>query len=205
MSETPPNNSVDLARSRRLEFLRDKVKKNETLTAGEMKELERLEAAKNLPTGTVKTEPEVARFFAVTVRTVQNWKRDGMPVEPGETYNLEKIAAWREENISKKTAHDAAGTDWQQEFHKIKTLRAQLEYQRELGELVPIAEVNARMIEKIQTVKKALLALPARLAPQLVGLPVLESERIIKARIEEIVNDFAKGGDGMIEPETPRA
>lgn len=193
------HNTIDQARLRRLEFLRDKVKKNETLTAGEMKELERLEAAQSLPAGVVKTEPEVARFFGVTVRTVQNWKRDGMPVEPGETYNLEKVAAWREENISKKTPADGTGTDWQQEFHKVKTLRAQLEYQRELGHLVPIDQVNAQMIEKIQTVKKALLALPARLAPQLVGLTVIESERIIKARIEEIINDFAQGGDGLIE------
>lgn len=205
--EPKTENAVEQAKLRRHEALLEKVKKQVPLTAGEMVELERFEGSKSLPAGVVRTEREVAAFFAVSTRTVQNWKRDGMPMLPGETYNLEQVAAWREENIqSKKGKRAEDGTDWQQEMLKIKTLRAQLDYDRERGLLVSIEDVNRQRVEKIQTVKKALLALPSRLAPQIVGLPVLESEAVIKARIEEIIRDFAAGGVGIINlPQLPTA
>ena len=195
-------NILEMAKKKRHIHLLQKIQQGGTLSAGEIRELQKLEGVE-LPVGTVETQEQVAKAFKVALRTVQRWIREGMPKTPEGFYDIIEVQAWR---IMKKT-HGQATTDsdkekWDTKFRQMKALLAEMEYKKRLGELITREEVDEGRVRRILTIKGALLCLPKRLAPQVVNLEIRQAEEIIKLRIEEIINDFASGGNGIIDDES---
>ena len=198
-------NILEVAKKKRHIHLLQKIQQGGTLSAGEIRELQKLEGVE-LPVGTVETQEQVAKAFKVALRTVQRWTREGMPKTSEGFYDIIEIQAWR---IMKKT-HGQATTDsdkekWDTKFRQMKALLAEMEYKKRLGELMTREEVEEGRVRRILVVKRALLSLPNRLAPQVVNLDVRKAGEIIRIRVEEIINNFAEGGDGIIDDESSGA
>lgn len=185
---------VAVAKKKRQIHLYEKIQKGQSLSRSELKELENFEGPPP-EAGVVDTQEKVAHAFRVKVRTVQYWVRDGMPVRPDGKYSIMDIKDWRlvKKNPNGKQQSFGWGEKEKQNatFRKFKAKLAEIEYKKAIGDLIPRAEVERGRIERIQTVKKALLALPKRMAPQLVGLEARELETVLKERMEEIITDFA--------------
>lgn len=191
----------EIATKTRYLALVEKLQRGKPLSRSELSELKRFETS-DLPDGVVETVVQVGKTFGVSERTVYNWLRNGMPVTESGHYDIDAIYAW-------KIEREADGKDvglrqkWETHFRQYKALTAEIEYRRKLGELVTKDEMEQGRVQRILIIKKALLGLPARLAPQVVNLEIKKAEEIIRIRIEEIISDFARGGDGTgnIEPD----
>ena len=139
-----------------------------------------------------------ARTMNVTDRTVRNWiLRDGMPVNPDGTVNPLEAKAWKamQEETREQKGQDSDGKGrehWELEYRKAKALLADIELKKKTGELLEKKSVEEKTIFKILAVKSALLSLPKFLPPQLEGLDRAGIADVLRLRIEEIINDFAK-------------
>lgn len=184
---------LEIAKKRRHVYLLKKIKSGKNLSSQEVRELQRLEGDDNLPAGTVNTIEQIAKAFHVSVRTVDRWVHDGMPRTAEGNYDLTEIQAWRFVKNNKPGGKSEDDKKWESKYREIKALLYELEYRKKLGQLVEIEEVERGRVQRIMAVKKALLSLPRRLAPQVAGLDVRQAEAVIDKRIREIINDFAKG------------
>lgn len=190
-SEKKPN-VLELAKKKRHIHLLQKIQLGQTLSAGELRELQKLEGTE-LPAGVVETQGDVARAFKVAVRTVQRWAKDGMPQTPEGFYDITEIQAWRLLKENQVAASDTDKEKWDTKFRQMKALLAEMEYKKRLGELVTLEEVEEGRVQRILAVKKALLSLPRRVAPQVAGLDVRSAQSVLEKRIHEIIDNFAKG------------
>lgn len=59
------------------------------------------------------------------------------------------------------------------------------------GELIERAVVDRMQIDQVMVLKRRMLALPDQLPPQLEGLEPRQMKAIIKARLEEMIREFA--------------
>ena len=182
---------VELAKKKRYLHLLEKVQNGKPLTNAELRELAKNEGIPKTE-DEVETQEEVAAAFGVSVRTVQHWQREGMPVTPNGYYNLSKIKVWRFERNQKddvilnREALDAR-------LKEIRIKREEAKLKKELGELIAKNDVQKVMDQLITVFKRSFLSLPRSLAPQLVGLEPREIEAIISARIKEIIISFSQG------------
>lgn len=86
---------------------------------------------------------------------------------------------------------------------RLRRLRAQLEYDREVGLLAPIAEIEEMVAGVISTSRAKILALPSKVKqhlPHLTNADVLTIDRLIRESLEELANaesfrDVGKGKD----------
>jgi hypothetical protein len=119
-----------------------------------------------------------------------------MPRTEDGLYDLTEIQAWRLAKDVSRSEKSEQDRRWESKYREMKALLTELEYRKRAGQLVEVAEVEQGRVQRVLAVKKALLALPRRLAPQVVGLDVRAAEAIINKRVMEIITDFASGGDG---------
>lgn len=191
-SQEKKPNVLELAKKKRHIHLLQKIQQGQTLSAGELKELQKLEGTE-LPAGVVETQEDLARAFKVNVRTVQRWTREGMPKTEEGFYDITEIQAWRLLKDSHVADSDLDKDKWDTKFRQMKALLAEMEYKKRLGELVTREEVEEGRVQRILAVKKALLSLPRRVAPQVAGLDVRSAQAVLEKRIHEIIDNFAKG------------
>lgn len=187
-------NVLEIARKKRHIHLLQKIQAGQTLSGGELRELQKLEGTE-LPAGVVDTQEQVSKAFKVSVRTVQNWVRDGMPKTPEGFYDITEVQAWRLLKNNQVAGSDTDKEKWDTKFRQMKALLAEMEYKKRLGELVTLEEVEEGRVQRILAVKKALLSLPRRVAPQVVGLDVRTAQTVLEKRINEIIDNFAKGNN----------
>ena len=187
-------NVLEIAKKKRHIHLLQKIQQGQTLSAGELRELQKLEGTE-LPAGVVETQDQVAKAFKVSVRTVQNWVRDGMPKTPEGFYDIIEVQAWRLLKNNQVAGGDTDKEKWDTKFRQMKALLAEMEYKQRLGELVTLEEVEEGRVQRILAVKKALLSLPRRVAPQVVGLDIRSTQSVLEKRINEIIDNFAKGNN----------
>ena len=197
--------------------LRNKLNSGRPLTKGEAERLDGYKraletaAGKNLPANMVRTAKEVAEFFGRHIRTIRNWTGRGMPQQP-DCYDLEAIEKWAatqgliSESKFRAPAFAGPGGD-DSETVSLKDRRAQLEVEiKELdhekkqleldvarGKYVTVEEINASDRAKVTAVKRALLAIPRAMAPQLVGLEAREIEALLMDRMRDVCMRFAQG------------
>lgn len=197
MEEQTKPNLIEMAKKRRHLALVEKLAKGKSstpsLSRSEIHELERFELPPGSP-AIVDTQEKVAKAFNVAVRTVQRWQRDGMPLTSDKRYDLADIQAWRIVNRKRKKSKQGSKEHWDTQFREFKARLAEIEYKKELGELIPKKDVEQAFIHRIITIKRGLLALPRYLPPQLKGMDAREIENILRTHIEELIDNFSKGG-----------
>lgn len=141
---------------------------------------------------TVKTQTEVAAFFNVSLRQVQNWIKDGCPKQQANgLYDLQKIVEWRQAKQTSKRK-PLKKNKWEEKYRRAKALLAETELKKKTGDLMDRKTVEDGRVQRILEVKRRLLALPHQLAPQVIGKDIREVEAIIETRIIEVINAFAR-------------
>jgi len=84
---------------------------------------------------------------------------------------------------------------------KFKALREEMDYEKEMGRLIPMSAVEERWGKIAVTVRKSILALPDRLAPLMAAeddarecWKMLDQE--CRAMLEDLATDLKQGGGG---------
>lgn len=186
-------NIIEMAKKKRHLYLLEKLQKGKNLTRAELRELARYEGGQ-LPPGVVETQSQVAKAFKVSVRTVQFWTAEGMPIMPDGHYDITEIQAWRllkGDRKGKGSDKDEA-KGWDAKYRQMKALLAEIDYKKALGQLIPRDEVEAGRVQRIIAIKKAFLSFPQIVAPQLVGLEPRQIQVIINQRVTEIIERFSQ-------------
>ena len=191
MEENKQNqNLAELARKKRYLHLIEKLHSGTPLSKTEIKELEEFEAEPLDPT-IVKTMEEVAKVMEVSYRTVQRWKKDGMPVTHDGYYDLDAIKAWHDERGIVDDEVIEGKAYWEEKIRKYKATLLELDLKKAIGELVSRDDVERGRIARIIVVKRSFLALPTRLAPVLAMREPREIETVLYEAIAEIIDEFA--------------
>ena len=187
---------VKIAKSRRHLKMMEDLQQGKTLSSAQIRELAEYEGGEESDPSVLATQKLVAKVFRVDERTVRNWIESGMPVKEGGKYDLAEIVAWKALRDQDDKKGDAS---WIEKYHAIKThltginaKLAQIKLKTIEKELIPKEEVERGLIQVSIAIKRALLALPRAIAPRLIGLEPREIEALLRERVEEIVNLFAK-------------
>ncbi len=191
MTTVPPKpNLLEIAQKQREVKMLEKIQRGNPLTQSEMKELARYQnggASSNL----AESQEQVAKVFKVTSRTVANWVKEGMPVTKDGQYDLLEIQSWRFHRRFSKDA-DGKEVDWDAKYREFKARIEEGKFLTMIGQLISMQEVEDGLIQISTEIKRALLSLPRSLAPRLGGLEPREIEKVIRERVEEVINLFAK-------------
>lgn len=199
MSEEAPKKPdiVKIAKSRRHFKIVEALQQGKTLTQAEIRELAEYETGEEADTESpaiMATQKQIAKLFSVDTRTIRNWIDAGMPAGKRGKYDVAKIVAW-------KIMRDqpASPDAW---MEKINEGRARLvNFRADIveanartvkGQLIAREDVERGLVQVSIAIKMALLALPRSIAPRLVGLEPREIEAVLRERVEEIINLFAK-------------
>jgi len=195
----PKQNLADIARKKRYLHLIEKLHSGVPLTKPEIRELEEFEAEPLNP-AVVKTMEEVAKVMDVSYRTVQRWKKDGMPTTHDGFYNLDEIKDWHDERGVKDGEEAEGKAYWEEKIRKYRATLLELELKKVQAELISSDEVERGRIARIIAVKRSFLALPSRLAPILSMQEPREVEAILYEALAEIIDEFS--GDINEDTET---
>ncbi|MBM4037036.1 MAG: hypothetical protein FJ290_00865 [Planctomycetes bacterium] len=145
--------------------------------------------------GVVDRMGEVAARFGRSLRQVQNWKRDGMPVRSGGGYDLAEIAAWLRERHPGAVGGRGLREEreyWEARYRKLKCELTELQVRIERGELLDREVELARKAEVLREFRARLLAVPSALCNRLVGLSALEIKGALKSRIHDALSELAR-------------
>jgi phage terminase Nu1 subunit (DNA packaging protein) len=136
---------------------------------------------------------DVARLFEVDVSYIHQLAKEGMPQVKRGQYELGACMLWYIKYLQKKLKARRPEGDQRantERDERLKLLQAeaelkQLELARERGEFAAIADFEKSITEMVVATKARILALPSRLAPQLVG----EDRLVIETRLEKELKD----------------
>lgn len=145
---------------------------------------------------------EVADLFGVSLSTVDQWLRRGLPSERREknvVFNTAQVTQWLEAQAGERAAGGTtqAGSIDEARIRKISAdaALAELQLQRERGEVVAIEEVAKEFGDACAAVRAKLLAIPTKLAPR---VAIEDSEvtcrDLIEREIIEALNELVADG-----------
>ena len=139
---------------------------------------------------------KIARALDLEVRRVQQLVHEGMPREARGQYDPIKCMAWYirylQRAIERKTMPTfEEGSAGGERAARVRILRTQadmkeLELAKQRSQLVAIPDVEAAIADLACTTEAHIMAIPPRLAPELVGET---SRMMIQARIEKACKD----------------
>ena len=151
-------------------------------------------AKSRLAEGQVLTGQKAAAAYAgVSVRTIRYWKAAGMPVAEGGGYIKGMLDFYKKNEGLQPTEEKKAALSADADY---KTTRARLlamELDLKQGKLLAADEIKAGRVARILTVKRALLGLGRKLAPQLAKIT---DEKRIAAVINNECRNIIKGFSG---------
>jgi phage terminase Nu1 subunit (DNA packaging protein) len=134
---------------------------------------------------------KVASFLNLDERRIQQLVKEGMPRETRGQYDPIKCAYWYirylQQVIEKKTVPTLDGGFVGEREERVRLLRAdadlrEMELAKERGLLVALPDLEAKLTDLVLTTKARIMAIPPRLAPELVG----ETSRVmIQAKLEK--------------------
>lgn len=137
---------------------------------------------------------DVADKFSVSTRTVGYWKRDGMPQTEDGKYDIRDIQEWRRNRKGRPGPDEEKQGElelWQTLERKQKALKAELEFKKLKGELIPREQVERGLIEASTVIKRSLINMPREIVPKLLGLNPKQIEMKLMERVKEIIQSFA--------------
>lgn len=154
------------------------------------------------------TQSELLAAIGVTPQTLWRYRKDGMPCIPmagGDYfYNLEKVQTWALANgVTFRQGRPATSDDPELAVVKQKLAEAKLakelvltEKHRHLldlakGQVLKKAEVEDGRLQRVATVKAALLALPGKMSQRLAHREPLEIQRDLEAEVLAMLKAFA--------------
>ena len=165
-----------------------KIRDGKTPTQMEMSMLDKFTASnEKRSNGTyAKNQSELADAIGVDRKTIQRWKKDPTfpKSKPDGRFLIADVIEWKD------AMGKQAGDLTSKESAQVKSILLQnekLEIQLGIlkGDYTPNEDIDAFVSEVVQNAKRELLALPASLAPQVVGQSIANAEKIIKQSIAD--------------------
>lgn len=158
----------------------------------------------------VANKIELAKALGVSLGTIYNWTKKGMPEQPGNTYNVEEVQTWRR-SLRKDPNRleprvdvtDNGSTDngvpilhddlrkWSIEYRKAKAIRETLEVQKMRGILVKKEDVSLHQGQMFSALRRRFMAMGRRLGPELAEQDARKITAGIDAEVAAILNDLA--------------
>lgn len=148
-----------------------------------------------LPAGFVSTLREVAECFDVSPKTVEDWRRNGMPGTRGR-WPLIEIQAWRSDNLNGTDDPDSDGTTSPalEEYRRHRARLAEIEVQRQEGELVSREESERVYSIRVLGFKRGIRNLAKRINHKIDGLDELARLEVIQTYCDDVLREFAAEG-----------
>lgn len=141
----------------------------------------------------VPNQTELAKAIGVDRKTIWRWKQNSTfpEAKADGRYNVQEVVQWRDEN------GETAGDLVSKESEQVKGIQLQnekLAIQIGIlkGDYTPNSEITAQVTEMVLSAKRQLLALPASLAPQVVGESIAQAEKIIKDAINNSLKSLSE-------------
>jgi len=137
---------------------------------------------------------ETAQKLNVSLTTLDDWRRKGCPhTKTGKQvfFEITALNQWLGNNISGKL-------DYTQERAKLTKLQAEkvkLELEQQHGKFLPLEMVILAWRGQVANARAKLLALPPKLASQVLGMEsYVEVEQVVRDIIYEALDEFASDG-----------
>src|ERR1700688_4760801 len=137
----------------------------------------------------------VAQALNLDPRRVQQLVKEGMPKEGRGQYDPVKCMLWYirylQAALERRSVQMTDGTFAGEREERVRLLRAdadlrEIELAKERSHLVAIPDIEQMFTDLVLTTKARIMAIPPRLAPELVGEP---SRVMIQAKIEKACNE----------------
>lgn len=150
-----------------------------------------------IPDATRMTAAALGRLFGVSAQAVGRWD---CPRNPDRTYDLAAVIAWRVE----QARDELSGVDpsRSQELERLRRIRAdlaQLDLDRQRGNLVDVNEVGAIWGRMVTQLVQQLDGLGQILAPRLEGMSAVEIADAIRSevrmRIDAMREQYAEASE----------
>ena len=130
----------------------------------------------------IKTQKEAAKYSGVSERTIRRWVKAGMPRTETGQYIKAMLTFFKENEGSQPTKAKARKEEASADKTEAQAKLIRMELEVEQGKLIPAADIETGRVNRILAVKRALLGLGRKLAPQLVKI---KDER----KVQKIIND----------------
>lgn len=200
-SEQTPGLTPELAQKlvkRNYANLVKKVASGKTLSNSELAIITAVADGKPTETARAwaKDQVELATLLGVERKTIQRWRKEGAPkAESDGRLNVEAWRAWMKANGKKGSEDDKTPSKVQLEAKRLLLMNEKLEHEISIlkGDYTRNSDVEADVRAMVLEAKKILLAMPAALAPQVVGLSVPEAEKRIRAAIDDSLEQLHTG------------
>jgi hypothetical protein len=140
-------------------------------------------------------------------KTVQRWRKSGLPIEPDGSFNVDRIAAWRGEKPMKRSAGSAGNPDgrfgdapadvselayWETEFKKFRAKIHELDFLQKRGQLVERDKVEQLLVDRASYFKKTLLQMSRRLSLKIANKDAQICQKIIDDFVYELLENYSR-------------
>ncbi len=143
----------------------------------------------------------LAKGFAVDVRTISRWHQSGMPRNDDGSYNLPECIAWKIEQVQEDILPENAETEesqkWLTAFRRERAKLARLDRQEKEKKLLPADQVVSAWSQFITAARARLLGVRSKVAPLIIEyLPDLDEREsvlgLIDSNVKEALTDLSK-------------
>ena len=146
---------------------------------------------------------KTAEFFGVTVKTLNEWAKQGCPKHARGWWNPKDIVAWRGEATDEDTKEAmsvlARKLKAEADYKEAKAAAAVRQNEILEGQFMPRDEIESQWARRVTELKAGLLALGNKIAGQIMDPDVrLEVERVITDEVYELLEQYAR--DGVYTP-----
>jgi phage terminase Nu1 subunit (DNA packaging protein) len=158
---------------------------------------------------TLLTKPELAQELKISIAAIGNYQQMGMPVHRvgsagrSAIYNLDHVKEWMQDNLRQA---DKTYNELKAEKLLIEIQLAEIELQRERGELVDIDIAVKQVEEAFSRVRAKVMGLPSRVSGIVYSM---QSQREVQAYLEqsviEILEELVSDFTGETATETDEA
>ncbi len=133
----------------------------------------------------------IGKVFGVSRQAISSWHtRSDCPRNKDGKFDLCAVIKWREESIRAEALGERDSPALERKRESEAKLK-ELDLQERLGQIIPLAEVEAGRVARVLVVKRALLGMPTQIASTLVGLDARQISALLKERVRDIVAEFA--------------
>lgn len=151
----------------------------------------------------VRSERALATALGLSARTIKGYRlKEGAPIADGSgRYNLDEWKKWLKVH-GKEAATDApTREDWDIRIKQNQVEKLEFDLKVKKGEMLAKDDVNRWVEEIVLAAKTTLLAMPSRLAPDVVCVSIAEAEKRIREAVIECLNKLQRRPWGEIKAE----
>lgn len=180
--------AVEIAQKQRHLHLLTRVRNNQPLSRAELAELDEFEKmddgrqktddkkkgngsrASIAEAEVIKSEKDAAAFIGKSTRTLRRWRKDGMlmaTLDGKPVFLRSQLKLFAEHEGKQPTKTRARRDESEADIKQTRAVREKMELDKELGQLINKEESERKNIQKILTIKRALLGQGRKLAMQL--------------------------------------